>query len=758
VLEVLRRFIRDDSDVSSRDAIQAITAATGAELVVIPTLLRDGGSWRARVELRDPRTSNSVWQHETSPEVSSLTRDVAYRSALSLADDLEAHLKSYRSSVIDRIRSLWPWSDERGGGWQSIDIAKAFAEGTAWYEDFEYAKAREAFRRASSLDPRNPLLLAWVSRAAQLVREEDEATEAADRAVSLLTARTPIADALFVRAVAAEARRDAASAESFYRELTRERSDDPTWVMELGGFLDRQTRNADAVSEYHRVLGENPQLPRPQLELCRLYSPSRLNEPVEARKYGESALRSYTALGARAGEAQSLLCLTDTLAVGTNDQRSQAVTHAATALEIFNELQYDYSAARAEYYQALLSATQGQFAESISVGEKALARAEKAGNAPARAIILLNLGAANVSVGNYSMGADYYLQAYKIYQSWRDEARAAQIQANRGSMLIEHGGPDEGVLDVKNALAVFDRLGDRRFQTFCLRALATYYRNQGRFNDATRELNKGLAIARERNLAENVTIMTTLLGLVQFDEGDYDNARKSLLDALKGGTGRRSTEARIRLARTYIYIGDLKAADSELQLADQEVQASANDALRSLWSLVRGEWFRASKRLSEARSAFEQASASSTGTLLEPPVVEARANLGFMQMNEGTGDTGLRLLESSIDAARKLASRALEARGHLLLAQAADARGRLTEAERALDLIPADDGEQTIGHELRAEVHLMRARLQRARGEADAAARSTEAARALIREMRNKLPESDRALFSARELVQMIGQ
>ena len=757
VLEILRRFIRDESDVSSRDAIQAITAATGAELVVVPTLLRDGGSWRARVELRDPRTSSNVWVHETSPEISSLTRDVAYRSALSLAEDLEAHLKSRRTSVIDGLRRAWPWSsEERAGRWQSIDIAKAFAEGTAWYEDFEYAQARDAFRRASALDPRNPVLLAWVSRSAQLVRAEDEATEAADRAVSLVTTRTPHADVLFVRAVAAEARRDATGAEGFYRELTRMWPDDPTWAIELGGFFDRQARNVDAVSEYHIALGLSDQLPRPQLELCRLYSPSRLNEPVEARKYGETALRAYSALGARAGEAQSLLCLTDTLAVGTNDERRLARTHAENARQIFTDLRYDYSAARAEYYLALMAGTQGQFAESITIGEQALRLAEKAANAPARAIILFNLGAAHVSVGNYPAGADYYLQAYKLYQSWRDEARAAQIQANRGSMLIEHGGPEEGVLDIKNAFAVFERLGDRRFQTFSLRALATYYRNQGRLEDATRELNRGLAIARERNLADNVTVMTTLLGLTQFDGGDYDSARRSLLDALKGGTGRRSTEARIRLARTYVYLGDLQAADSELQIAEKEV--AGNEALRSLWWLVRGEWSRESKRLSDARGAFEQASSLSTGTLPEPPAVEARAYLGFMQVNEGKADAGRRLLESSIDAARKLANRALEAKGRMLLAQTELARGRLTEAATELDAIPSDDNAQTIGPELRAEVHLVRARLQSARGEADAAAQSTEAARTLIQEMQNRLPESSRALFSVRQLAQMVRQ
>jgi tetratricopeptide (TPR) repeat protein len=758
VLEILRRFVQQKADVSSRDAIQAVTAATGAELVVVPTLLRDGGAWRARVELRDPRTSNSVWEHDTSPEVSSLTRDVAYRSTMSLAEDIRAHLKSRRTSAIDVLQSMWPWTQEdRAGRWQSIDIAKAFAEGTAWYEDFEYAQAREAFRVASSLDPRNPLLLAWVSRAAQLVKAEDEAAETADRAVSLLTSRTPRADTLFVRAVAAEVRRDALAAETFYRALIRERPDDPTWAMELGAFLDRQTRNRDAVTVYHSVLSANSRLLRPQLELCRLYSPSRLNEPIEAKKYGETARSGYAAVGARAGEAQSLLCLTDTLAVGTNDERNLALQHAKTAREIFSELRYEYSAARAEYYLALMAATRGQFIESIAVGERALSLAEKAGNAPARAIILLNLGAAKVSVGNYPAGAEDYLQAYKLYQSWRDEARAAQIQANRGSMLIEHGGPEEGVRDVRNALAVFEKNGDRRFQTFCLRALATYYRNQGRLDDATRELNRGLAIARERNLSDNVTVMTTLLALTQFDAGDYESSRRSLVEALKGGTGRRSTEARIRLARTDIYLGDLQAADSELQLAEQELKLSPNEALRSLWWLVRGEWSRESRRPMDARGAFEKASALGTETLPEPPAVEARAYLGFTQLEEGRADAGRRSLESSIEVARKLGNRAIEARGHLLLAQSDVARGRLTEAADALDAIPADDAAQTIGPELRAEVHLVWARLHTARGDADAAARSMDAARVLIRAMQERLPATYRGTFSARQFVQRVG-
>ena len=206
VLELLRRFLGEGADVSNRDAIQAISSNTGATLVIVPTLLRDGAAWRARVELRDPRTANSVWEHETVPETSSLTRDVAYRLANVLASDIDAHLRTGRTRVLEAFRGLSPSGRrERSGLVRSLDAAKAFADGTAWYDDLEYAKARVAFRSAVELDSRNSLLLAWVSRSALVARDENEAIDAAERALSFLTAQTPRLDALFVEAVASEA-------------------------------------------------------------------------------------------------------------------------------------------------------------------------------------------------------------------------------------------------------------------------------------------------------------------------------------------------------------------------------------------------------------------------------------------------------------------------------------------------------------------------------------------------------------------------
>ena len=150
-------------------------------------------------------------------------------------------------------------------------------------------------------DPRNALSLAWLSRALLLTRDADAAVDAGARALSFITPNTPAPDALFVRAVADEARRAFIPAEADYRALVAANPRDSMWVMELGAFLDRRERSADAAQVYREALSLDTRLVRPRLELCRLYSPSRLNEPIEARKYGEAALAGYRAL---AGEGQ----------------------------------------------------------------------------------------------------------------------------------------------------------------------------------------------------------------------------------------------------------------------------------------------------------------------------------------------------------------------------------------------------------------------------------------------------------------------
>jgi tetratricopeptide (TPR) repeat protein len=469
------------------------------------------------------------------------------------------------------------------------------------------------------------------------------------------------------------------------------------------------------------------------------------------------ALARYRALAGdgqvSGGEGQSLLCLTDVLRAGTSAERADARRLAETSRGIFDKLGRGYNAARADYYIALMTGVQGQYAEAVALGEKALATAVSAGNVSVQPLILINLGVANVALGQRQTAAGYYQQASKLYQSWREELRAAQVQANRGAMLIEYGNPEEGLRDVQNARAVTESLQDKAFQAFCARVIATYYRNHGRHAEAESELNKGIAIASERNLVEPVTVMRAHMALSQFETGDYNAARQSFLQSIKDGTGRLTTEARIRLARTHLRLGDLAAADEALSRAQDDLDKSPNNALRSLISLVQGERALESQQAAAAREYFARAASLWAEDLPQPATIEARAYLGLLIAQSGRVEEGRRHMAASLNAAQKLAHHGLEARSRLLLAQLAFERNDINEAAAQLNAIPPDASGRTIGAELRAEVHYWWNRIHARRGDTAGADADALATRAVIDAIGQTLPDADRMRFFARAAI-----
>ena len=285
--------------MSSREAIQALTARSGAGVVVIPTLLYENGAWRGRAEIQDAATGTNAAVYNTDPIASSLAKDTAYALTAGLAREIEQHFVEYGPGVAytPRAASARP---------RTLDAARAFEEGLNAYDELEYSSARAAFARAVDQDSRNPLMLAWLSRVAQVFRERDAASDAAERASGLVTEVTPRGDALFVAAVLAEARRDAPAAEARYRDLVDAFPDEPSYVMELGAFQDRQGQNTGAITTLQRALTLDAGLARADLDLCRMYNRRERPGPREAarpRRPGEV----YEARGSWRGRSDAVL-------------------------------------------------------------------------------------------------------------------------------------------------------------------------------------------------------------------------------------------------------------------------------------------------------------------------------------------------------------------------------------------------------------------------------------------------------------------
>src|SRR5262249_12844071 len=285
----------------SREALQALVAQSRAQYVIAPALTYENGAWRARIEFRDGSTATNAAVADTAPVVSSLIKDTVYGlmpAAAIVIDDHFIATGPRRGSIAQTLRrTVGVAAPPPARRSRSLDAAAAFERALDAFGQMEYASALTAFTDAAQQDARNPMLLAWRSLAAHITRRDDVAAESADQALRLLTDETSAADRLFVEAVAAETRRDAATAEQRYRARAGRHADDAAAMMQLAAFQDRTNRNADAVASYLAVLTRDARLARPNVELCRMYN--RLNEFGKAREFAQKALSAYQAIGAR---------------------------------------------------------------------------------------------------------------------------------------------------------------------------------------------------------------------------------------------------------------------------------------------------------------------------------------------------------------------------------------------------------------------------------------------------------------------------
>jgi serine/threonine protein kinase/tetratricopeptide (TPR) repeat protein len=755
LLDILRRFEAGGADLSSREAMQAIAANSGAQIIIVPTLLYENGAWRARAELRMPDTATSAAVYDTDPIASSLSKNTAYSLMATLADRLRRHVEEHAPANVRALNML------RGffGGHQpspaprfsSLEAAADFERGVNQYELLRFAEAQQSLTAATLKDPQNPLAFAWLGHVAQILQQEGAARQAADQASRLLVPGTPRVDVLFVDAVSSESRRDYQTATSRYAELAAAGAGDPTWLMEQGAFQYRRALWADAVTSYRQALARDSRLPRAHLELCRAYN--RLSESARAKQEGEAAMSGYRALGNRAGEGQAAMCLTDQLRLGNDSDRTQSRALADEAVQIFRDAADAYNLARAEASVAAAAQAQDRPLDALAAYERARTTGAASGNVVLQPVLLMNLGAMNLQLGYHTRALDYYQESRSAFERVGDELRAAQDQANVGAILIEFAGkPDEGLRDVQNALAVFERLQDKTYQLFSAKVTAAAYRYVGRNAESERELNRAIALARGWGLSGRVPGLTIDRALSRLGIGDYTGARNLLTEALGDGSSKDNAYVRLELAATDLKLGRFESARVELDQAGKEIRERSQTELLPEWLLTLGDLAIESARTAEARKYFADASALWSDELPDPASVSGRAQLGLLDVIAGSPG-GRAMILASLKQAQATGPISLQAICRLRLARADFLLRRLDNAVTMAAVTPQD---AALDPELRALLHFWHGRALAARGDRAGAALEQTAAKNLIDGIRSSLAEADRSSFAFRTEIREI--
>ena len=740
VMQALRRFIDSNEDVSSREALDALSRSSGVRYVVVPTLVYEDRSWRARVEVRNADTA-ATKVYETDPMVSIQPQETAFTLMRAAAKVVQDHFKALEPGrpylerpIAARLRTL--------------DAVKGLQEGVAWLDAWEYGRAFTALEHAVKEDAFSPLAFAWLSRAAQLSGHPDRARDAAEKAAGLLNDQTPFPDSLFINATVAEVRRDFTAAESRYRDLIARYADDPQWLMELGGFLERRGRFGDAVDSYHTALKLDQRLIRAHLELCRLYAPSRMNESTRAKEHGASALSAFQAIGDGGSEALARFCLVDTLRGGGDTEREQASQHADRALEILKGLQYPFNVPRAYYYTGLIAGERGRYTEAVRAWEQAASQAADGRNAVLEPLLLMNIGVAYERLANASRAAEFYGRSADAYRRIGDDLRAAQLLANSAALRLEYGDmPEQALRDLQNAEAVFQQAGDEDFEVYCLQNVGAYYRDTGKYADGERELKRALAIAQREKLEQKIASVSIDLARLHLERGEYLLARDLLTAALRDGTGRYGTQAHIHLGQVHTRLADFKVARRELAAAAAELEKSDDSGLRVLLNFALGEVAYISGQHDEARSRFELASKAWGDRFPETPSVEARAYVALLDARQTGSRQALDTIRMVLDQARRMGRVSIETRARVFLARLSLQLGRSGEALDVMKDVPSVQ----LGPELSAQMQYWRGQVLLARGERSAGEALVAEARRTLDLLRLSLPEEYRAAFASRE-------
>jgi serine/threonine protein kinase/tetratricopeptide (TPR) repeat protein len=744
--QMISRFTVDGVEPSSLEAIQSISAHSGAKVVIVPTLIYENGAMRVRARFVNPATATAQGPPlETAPTSSLLTRDAASELVEALTAPIDEYFRGGRwLAATGRV------SPKR---FRTLDAAKAFEEGISAFAEFEYSAAGTAFQTAAREDPAHPLPAAWLSRVARALGDRDGATKAGAQAMTLVSNATSMTDRLFTEAVAAESRGDRTTATARYRELVSTFPDEPAWLIELAALLDRQGDTDAAIETNHLALQLDARLARPHLQLCRLYNSTRANDAGLAKKHGEQARDAYATLGAAGGEAQALLCLVDILRLGDASQRAEARRNADRALKIYERLGWPFNLARS-YHYAAMAVSKDNASEAAALWEKALAGARRVGYGALEAGALSNLGVTYLDLGNRGRALDYYRQSFELHEKQLDARGAAYSRANAGALMVHLGtDPDQGMRYLETALKVVIDLEDANFEMFCRQGLAEYYRHTGQFALADREINRAMDLARRHGFADDMPSLLLDRARLHVANGEYEDGRADFDRAINSDAGP-ETEMRIGLGLVQVLLGDFDAARQLLDRAERDVRAEKRGNLEPELRMALGMLAYESGRLPEARREFGRAAALGQDEVPDANIIEANAYAGFIDAQDGRATRGPSAMETCAERARQMRRVSLEAKCRVFLARTSLRQQRPDEAARVLADVKAD----SLGPELRAQVHYWRAKASIARGDLQAARSDDAIARRLLDALRESVPSSSRERFATRTDIRVMLQ
>jgi tetratricopeptide (TPR) repeat protein len=315
----------------------------------------------------------------------------------------------------------------------------------------------------------------------------------------------------------------------------------------------------------------------------------------------------------------------------------------------------------------------------------------------------------------------------------------ARAHFTTGFVRAVTGGLEEADLQIGRALVISQSAGDVVHESLALTVTGLLRSWEGNFA-AARLQSRGLAIARERKLLRPLLFSCFLYGITLTGKGDYDDGAALFQEGLTLAekVGDEAIHHRLLncLGWLHLELGDVDRA-TELNRQSAEVGRRRRDPGTLPNTLVNlGEVFMLRGDLALAQEHFDDAlrlarDPASSEWMKFRYLIRLYASLGELWLARGDPAKAGALADQCLELATRTNARKNLVKGWRLKGEAALARRRLDEAERALR--QALDTARAIGNPPQLwKIHAAWGRLHTEAGRPDLARQAYQAARAVV--------------------------
>jgi len=499
----------------------------------------------------------------------------------------------------------------------SISALRAYDRGLQQIRGGNYASAVKNFQGAISEDGQFALAYAKLAQSFDELGQDDEAEQAAQKAVSLSGA-LPAQEKYLIQANRDQILKDYPKAIEAYQNLVKVSSDNSDYLFDLAMAYESNAAYDKAKEVFTKVVSLDPKRVEGLLAVGRVeiesgntqsgleflaraqalsielgddagraqvlqamgVAYSMLQRPEDALKNLQESLDIKTRLGMKKGIADSLQMMAN-IQDGMG-QAGEALKNYNRALALRREIGDKRGTANLLSDLGDFYVERGKYDDALRLFKESLQSQIDVHNDTMQGQVLNNIGNAYLAKGDFDNARTYCAQALMVREKLKVPSDIADTLHNLAEISMRTGQFDQAQEQYLKVLDIRRAAGDKRAAAIESSGLGMLFGYQGRFGaavSAQQDAVKGLSDANEKGFYS--TAVLTAYGHALAQAGRGDEAAKYLADALTAARADKS-QPQIAEALSYqgdnaFYRGDLKGASAVYAEALQTA-AKAGDA------------------------------------------------------------------------------------------------------------------------------------------------------------------------------------